>query len=37
MKKILLFALSLLVVVACSKFDDSAIWEELNKHEDTMS
>lgn len=36
MKKILLFALSLLVVVACSKFDDSAIWEELNKHEDRI-
>lgn len=36
MKRTLLFALSLLVVVACSKFDDSAIWEELNKHEDRI-
>lgn len=36
MKKILFFALALLAVVACSKFDDSAIWEELNKHEDRI-
>ena len=36
MKRTLLFALSLLAVVACSKFDDSAIWEELNKHEDRI-
>lgn len=36
MKRTLLFALSLLAVVACSKFDDSAIWNELNKHEDRI-
>ena len=36
MKKILFFALALLALVACSKFDDSAIWEELNKHEDRI-
>lgn len=36
MKRILFFALSLLVVVSCSKFDDSAIWEELDKHEDRI-
>ena len=36
MKKTLLFALSLLAVVACSKFDDSAIWDQLNKHEDRI-
>lgn len=36
MKKILFFALALLAVVACSKFDDSAIWEELDKHEDRI-
>ena len=36
MKRTLLFALSLLAVVACSKFDDSAIWDELNKHEDRI-
>ena len=36
MKRTLLFTLSLLAVVACSKFDDSAIWEELNKHEDRI-
>ncbi|MDY3769069.1 MAG: leucine-rich repeat protein [Sphaerochaetaceae bacterium] len=36
MKRALLFALSLLVVVSCSKFDDSAIWDELNKHEDRI-
>lgn len=32
----MLIALSLISVVACSKFDDSAIWEELNKHEDRI-
>lgn len=36
MKRTLLFALSLLAVVACRKFDDSAIWKELNKHEDRI-
>lgn len=36
MKRTLLFALSLLAVVACSKFDDSAIWDQLNKHEDRI-
>ena len=36
MKKILFFALALLAVVACSKFDDSAIWKELDKHEDRI-
>lgn len=36
MKRTLFFALSLLAVVACSKFDDSAIWDELNKHEDRI-
>lgn len=36
MKRALLFVLSLLVVVSCSKFDDSAIWDELNKHEDRI-
>ena len=36
MKKILFFALALLAVVSCSKFDDSAIWEELDKHEDRI-
>lgn len=36
MKRTLLLALSLLAVVACSKFDDSAIWEELDKHEDRI-
>lgn len=36
MKKITLVALSLIALVACSKFDDSAIWEELNKHEDRI-
>ena len=35
MKK-LLFLCTLLTVVACSKFDDSAIWNELNKHEDRI-
>lgn len=36
MKKITLVALSLIALVACSKFDDSAIWEELDKHEDRI-
>lgn len=36
MKRILLFALSLLSVVACSKFDDSEIWSELKEHEDRI-
>lgn len=34
MKKLVLFAiLALSLVVSCSKFDDSAIWDKLNKHE----
>ena len=36
MKRTLLLALSLLAVVACSKFDDSAIWDQLSKHEDRI-
>ena len=36
MKKILLSALTLLTVVACSKFDDSEIWSELNDHEERI-
>ena len=36
MRTVILFALSLISVVACSKFDDSAIWDELNKHEDRI-
>lgn len=36
MRTVILFALSLISVVACSKFDDSAIWEELDKHEDRI-
>ena len=36
MKRTLLLALSLLSVVACSKFDDSAIWDQLSKHEDRI-
>ena len=36
MKRTLLFALSLLAVVACSKFDDSEIWSELKEHEDRI-
>ena len=37
MKKILVFfALSLVFVASCSKFDDSAIWDELGKHEDRI-
>lgn len=34
MKKLVLFAiLALSLVVSCSKFDDSAIWDKLNNHE----
>lgn len=36
MKKILLSALTLLAVVACSKFDDSEIWSELKEHEERI-
>lgn len=36
MKKILLSALTLLTVVACSKFDDSEIWSELKDHEERI-
>lgn len=36
MRRTLLFALSLLAVVACSKFDDSEIWSELKEHEDRI-
>ena len=36
MKKILLSALTLLTVVACSKFDDSEIWSELKEHEERI-
>lgn len=36
MKRTLLFALSLLAIVACSKFDDSEIWSELKEHEDRI-
>ena len=36
MKKILLSALTLLAVVACSKFDDSEIWSELKDHEERI-
>lgn len=36
MKRTLLFALLLLAVVACSKFDDSVIWDKLNSHEDRI-
>ena len=36
MKRTLLFALSLLSLVACSKFDDSEIWSELKEHEDRI-
>ena len=32
----MLVVLSLIIVVACNKSDDSAIWEELNKHEDRI-
>lgn len=36
MKKILLSALTLLAVVACTKFDDSEIWSELKDHEERI-
>ena len=36
MKKILLSALTLLAIVACSKFDDSEIWSELKDHEERI-
>ena len=36
MKKTVLLALSLLAMLSCNKFDDSAIWEELDKHEDRI-
>ena len=39
MKKLFtLFAIALAVVVSsCSKFDDSAIWDKLNEHEETLN
>ena len=36
MKRFFWYALSLLVIASCSKFDDSAIWDKLNKHEDRI-
>lgn len=36
MKKILLSTLTLLLVVACGKFDDSDIWSELKDHEERI-
>lgn len=36
MKKILLSTLTLLLVVACGKFDDSDIWSELRNHEERI-
>lgn len=37
MKRILLLTLSLLSLVSCSKFDDSAIWQELENHEERIA
>ena len=39
MKKLLtLFAIALAVMVSsCSKFDDTAIWDKLNEHEETLN
>ena len=36
MKRFFWHALSLLVIASCSKFDDSAIWDELSKHEERI-
>lgn len=37
MKKTVLLALSLLAMLSCNKFDDSAIWEELKGHEERIA
>ena len=36
MKKIILISSMVLATIACNKFDDSAIWEELGKHEERI-